>query len=64
MKHVLKDVGCIQVFWDVVLYFWVSSPRLLDPEDEGSVLFVNAGNYSPTDTGAHSSRFEYLATPL
>ena len=60
----VKDIGCIQVCWDAMLCCRVSSPRLLDCEDEGSVIYINVSNYSPIDTGSHLSPSESFALPL
>jgi len=65
MIPTVKDTGCIQVCWDAVLCYRVSSPRLLDFEDEDSMIYINvSNNYSPIDTGSHLSPSESLAVPL
>jgi len=64
MIPAVKAVGCIQVCWDAMLCYRVSSPRLLDCEDEGSVMYINVSNYSPIDTGSHISPSESFAIPL
>jgi hypothetical protein len=56
--HILK----IHVLWDVTLDQWMNSStavpspagktllKLSDPEDEGTITFQNAQNYSPNDS--------------
>ena len=46
---------------------WVQQPKMNDclaPEDEGTMIFQNIRNHSPSDTVSHSSRPEFSATPL
>lgn len=39
-------------------------PGSFDPEDEGTVILRNVGNYYPNDTTSHTSILESSATPL
>jgi len=65
MVPAVKDTEFIEVCWDVLLCYMVRSPRLLDFEDEGSMIYINVSNiYSPIDTGSHLSPSESLAIPL
>jgi len=56
----------IQVFWDVMLCRWMNSfkglsseprtwteLRLFDPEDDGTNVLRNVGNYTPNSTASH-----------
>ena len=58
-----KKLPKMHVCWDVTTHPWVSSPRLLDHEKEGTMILQNVKNYCPSNTVSHP-RTESSAIPL